>query len=239
MLVDPQDEVPGLAGRVEHECRGPLHLVLDHRGGHPAAHVDDLHAAVVGCHQRPLTGAQRDEEIALCMLAVYSERTGETHGDLCHAGEVLDVAPGHRRVKGVVLDVVQSNAGILFDEFLALADDVHVIVVLLVAGYLLPGFPGLDDRIRCLEIDHPVGFCLTGNRDPMFRVLGKGYGPRMEHHVLAHGEFQGLVLRDLRRLEPGAVVAQDHVVQADLQAIDAEIRHTGDDPVLHGVLDGE
>jgi hypothetical protein len=51
----------------------------------PPGEVEHLHAAVVRGHQRALGGGQRDDELALRVLAVDEERPGEAERHLGHA----------------------------------------------------------------------------------------------------------------------------------------------------------
>ena len=84
-----------------------------------ARQVEDLHAPVVGGDQRAFGRRERDQELALGVLAVDPERPGEADRDLRHAGEVLDVALGDGRVEAVPGDVVELHAGELLHELLA------------------------------------------------------------------------------------------------------------------------
>ena len=70
VVVDPLREVARLAGGVEDEDRGALHGVVDHGAGDAAGEVEHLHAAAVGGDQRAFGGRQRDQELALGVLAV-------------------------------------------------------------------------------------------------------------------------------------------------------------------------
>ena len=71
VLVDPVAEGPGLARGVEDEHRGALHVVALDGAGHPAGEVEHLHPAVVAGDQRALGRGQRDDELALGVLAVH------------------------------------------------------------------------------------------------------------------------------------------------------------------------
>ena len=74
---------------------------------HAAALGEQPHPAVVAGDQRAFGGRQRDEEVALGVLAVDPQRAGEADRDLRDAEEVLDVAGQRRRVERVAADVVE------------------------------------------------------------------------------------------------------------------------------------
>ena len=86
-------------GIFEHEDRRTLHRIVDHGAFDAAAQVQHLHAAVVRRNQGALGGGQRDQEIALGVLAVDAERSGESQWHLGDPDEMLAVAVGHMGVK--------------------------------------------------------------------------------------------------------------------------------------------
>ena len=131
MCVHPVAEGARFASGIEHEDRGTLHVVALDGAGHAAAQVEHLHAAIVRSDQRPFGGGQRNDELTLRMLAVDLQGARETKRNLRDPGEVLDVALGGRRVKRVLVEVLQLDAADLLDEPLPLGDDTGRIVVLL------------------------------------------------------------------------------------------------------------
>ncbi len=153
VVVDPLREVARVAGVIEDEDRGALHGVLDHRRGDAAGLVEDLHAAAVGGDQRPLGGRERNQELALGVLAVDQQRPREADRNLRHADEVLDVAARHRRVEGEAIDVLHRLAAVFRDEALPHLRHALVVVVFLVVGDLdaLGGLFG--DGVGDLEVE--------------------------------------------------------------------------------------
>ena len=119
VLVEPHAERPRLARAGEDEGRRALHAVVEHGGLHAARLVEELHAAVVGGHERPLGRRERHVELALGLLAVDEQRTGEPDRDLGHAGELLDVAGQDRGVERVGADVLELRARALAQELAA------------------------------------------------------------------------------------------------------------------------
>ena len=79
----------------------------------------------------PSAGGQRDDELALGMLAIHLERAGKPDRDLGHTGEVLDVSLGDLRVERVAVQVLQLHPAELLHEPLPLGDDRGGVVVFL------------------------------------------------------------------------------------------------------------
>ena len=113
VLVQPLAERARAAGALEQERRRALHAVVHDRRLHAAGGVQQLHAAVVGGHQRALRGRHRDVELALRVLAVDEQRPGDPERHLGDPGEVLDVAGQDRRVERVGADVLEAGAHLL------------------------------------------------------------------------------------------------------------------------------
>ena len=100
---------------VEDEYRRALHVFLDHRRPDAAALVEQPHAAVVAGDQRALGGRERNVEVALGVLAVDPQRTGQADRHLGHADEILDVAGQHAGIERVG-PTCELGAGVLADE---------------------------------------------------------------------------------------------------------------------------
>ena len=119
MVFDPVTEVARRSRITEEKYRRALHVLLDDRGAHAAAFGDQPHAAVVAGHQRAFGGRHRHVEIALRMLAVDPQRTGDADRHLRHSGEQLDVAAQRRWRQRIVADMVGTAAGPLLQQKVA------------------------------------------------------------------------------------------------------------------------
>jgi hypothetical protein len=80
----------------------PLHPVVEDRRLDAARRVQQLHPAVVAGDQRSLGRRQRDVELALRVLAVDEQRSGDADRHLGDADELLDVPGQLRGVERVV-----------------------------------------------------------------------------------------------------------------------------------------
>ncbi len=76
VFVHPLDEVTRTARVLEGEHRRALHRIVDHGALDAAAQVHYLDAAVVRRDQGALGGGQRDQKVALGVLAVDADRSG-------------------------------------------------------------------------------------------------------------------------------------------------------------------
>jgi hypothetical protein len=134
VLAQPEAELARLARALEQERRRALHAVVQDRGRHAAALVEQAHAAVVRSDERALGCRQRNVELALRVLAVHEQRPRQADRYLRDTEELLDVAGQSRRVERVVRHVLQLGARHLLDEIGTRLLRLARVVVLPVAG---------------------------------------------------------------------------------------------------------
>ena len=215
-LLHPLDEVARAARIVEDKDRRALHGVADHRHFHTARQVENLHAAVVGGDQGAFGCGHRNDEFALRVFAPDGQRAGKAQRHLGDAGEVLDVAAGDVRIKGVLRDVLQLLAGELLDEFLAFFDDLVRVVV------------GAAAR----DLDRPLDFRTDGAihlQGQVAEILGREFDLQLMNTIRkrldAADNIHDLAQREIDRLL-GQIVGIEHL---------AGVKQDGDIFARHGL----
>ncbi len=238
VVVDPLREVARVAGVVEDEDRGALHGVLDHGRRDAAGLVEDLHAAAVGGDERALGGRQRDQELALRVLAVDSQRAREADRDLGDADEVLDVAARHRRVEGVPVDVLELLAAVVADEALPHLRHALIVVVLLVVGDLdaLGGL--LGDGVGDLEVELAERRGIELHDDLVVPVGERAESDEVQDDRLLERKVERCCLRDRRGAQPLVVAEVDLDARVrGLFAVDRDARDARHRGVAQPVLE--
>ncbi len=132
----PELEIPGFPRIGKNEQRGSLHGFSRHRGGDASGLPDDLHAPVVAGQHGAFDGSHGHIKLAPGVLAVDQQWPGHPYRNLRHAPEIFNVPRHHMGIIGVLLGMVQFNAGLGFDERLPLGENVVAVVILGGAGDL-------------------------------------------------------------------------------------------------------
>ena len=171
------------------------------------------------------------------MLPAHAEWAGQSHRHLRDPDEVLTIALGQMRVKGIPDDMLQLYLARLFDQSLPLPDDFGIVVILIVAGNvtLLPAVGA--NRILHLEPKMAEGARLEIQGDFMvsdwqLRLAGlycqnraERKGDRMCRAHVGRGERPSI-----REIEP-------HMLEGERPAVDSDRANAHQFSVAQPVLD--
>lgn len=134
IVVEPQPELPRLAGIGKDEHRRALHVVVDHTHGDAAGFTSDAHSPVVAGHQRAFGGGHGHIELAHRVLTVDLDRAGDAQRNLAHADEVFDVAAQRVRIDAKARRVGQCSAGLLSEKRAPAGSRFSRVIIVFIAG---------------------------------------------------------------------------------------------------------
>src|SRR5210317_129256 len=133
MILHPGAEFTSLSRIGKNKRRSALHELFDHGGFDTAALADRTHAATVAGNKSALGRCHGNQKIAACVLAVYSQRSGNPERNLSDADEILDIARQELWIDAVTRDMVQFGTAVAFDKLAPLRRPVCAVVIVFAA----------------------------------------------------------------------------------------------------------
>ncbi len=172
--LHPRNKFASRASIAEDKHGCALHGIGEHRAPHTAAQVENLAATIVRGNQRPFGGCQRNQKLAVGVFAMDLDRASDPNRNLRHPDEILTIAFGQMRVKGILKDMVRARAARLCNKGPSLLNDFGRVIVTLRTrnARWMMAIPA--DRILDLQSQLAERTRFEGNLDFVPRLLQLG-----------------------------------------------------------------